>query len=107
MSLHPSDENGVPFSTLAVLTFYSDIVFVQDLEEVYRLAAYLEGGMIHTHRLKLAIEKWREYLAKEVPELAPFTHEEMHKHVPAHRLFAAEELVRSIGLTVMIRRPKD
>ena len=107
MNLHPSNENGVPFSTLTVLTFYSDIVFVQDLEEVYRLAAYLEGGMVFTHTLKSATEKWRTYMAKEVPDMAPFTHEELHKHPLTHCLFAAEELVRSVGITVMIRRPKE
>ncbi len=107
MSLPPSDKNGVPFSTLTVLTFYSDIVFIQELEGVYRLAAFLEGSPVHTHELKSVTEKWRPYLGRSFPEMLPLTHEHLITIPTKARIEAAEALVRLLSLTVMIRLPEE
>jgi hypothetical protein len=105
MSLVPSNDNGIPFNTLAVLTFYSGIIYTTDTEEVYRLAHLLEGGPVITHHLSKVMDKHAAYLAACFPAMASLTHESLDGKPLSIKLDASSKLIEALGPTLMIKLP--
>lgn len=103
----PSNKNGIPFSSLSVMTVYTGVVFLEGpaFQEVSRLLAYLEGRPVYTTETTTVSLKWAPYLASLFPLLAPFDERYMVTQ-PAHmRLAIGLVLQKALGHTLMVPHP--
>lgn len=105
----PSNENGIPFSTLSVLTVHSQVVLLEGpfFREVTNLLSYLESRPVLSHELSEISDKWRPFLRSVFPFLSEYEEERVAELSKSERLQEARVFLEKHGATLMVPHPES